>query len=74
MWKRVGVGSKFEHDALCLVNDHQQLIIRRPDRATGALDYVDPDLNELVGKDVRVRGTLNPSQSTMFVSDWKVLS
>ena len=30
-------------------------------------------LNELVGKDVRVKGTLNPSQSTMFVSDWKVL-
>ena len=73
MWKRVGIGSKFEHDALCLVNDQQQVIIRRPGRATGGFDYVDPDLHELVGKDVRVNGTLNPSQSTIFVSDWKVL-
>jgi hypothetical protein len=74
MWKRVGVGSKFERDALCLVSDAHEYIIRRPGAGTGAPNRVDPELHKLVGKDIRVNGTLNPSRSAVFVSDWEVLT
>ncbi len=70
--KRVGIGSKFERDALCLVGDDGEYLLRRPG-ATGAPDYVDPALEALTGKQILAKGTLNSSRSTLFLSDWEEL-
>jgi hypothetical protein len=56
-----------------VVNEDQQLILRRMGAVTGDFASVDPHLSELVGKDVCIEGTLNPSKSTVFVSGWRVL-
>ena len=68
--KRVGVGSKFERDALCLVSPDGDYLLRRPG-VSAAPDFVDPDLDALAGKQIRVNGTVNASRSTLFVSHWE---
>ena len=59
----VAVGSKSERDAVVLVTDDGEYVLRR----RGANPFVDPELDALVGKTVRCTGELRGS--TLIASD-----
>ena len=70
--RRVAIGSKFEREALCIVSDGGEYLLRKPG-SSGAPDYIDPEFAALTGKTIRVDGTVNQSRSTFFVSHWEEL-
>jgi hypothetical protein len=49
-----GVGTKSEHDAIMLITDNGDYVLRRQ----GGNAFHDPALEELVGKKVQVTGTV----------------
>ena len=65
--KMFGTGSKSEHEAIYLSTPKGDYLLRRP--AVNPFE-LDRELNSLVGKHVRVSGTL--SGYTLFVADWQV--
>ncbi len=65
--KMFGTGSKSEREAIYLATPKGDYLLRRP--AANPFE-LDPELDSLVGKQVRVSGTLNGY--TFFVSDWQV--
>lgn len=66
--KRLGRGSKSDHDAVFLRAGSNEYVLRRP----GANPFEDdPELDALVGARVRVSGNLRGY--TMFVSSWDIL-
>jgi hypothetical protein len=60
-----GKGSKGEHEAVCLVTGDEQLKLRRP----GGNPFVDREVEKLVGKSIRVEGTLI-DPSTLLMTSW----
>src|SRR5258707_1619985 len=64
--KMFGTGTKSEHEAICLVTTKGDYLLRR-----SAANPFEPDreLDSLVGKQVRISGTL--SGYTFFVSGWQ---
>ena len=65
--KPFGTGTKSEREAIYLATPQGEYLLRRP--AANPFE-LDPELNSLVGKKVRVSGTI--SGYTFFVSDWQV--
>jgi len=65
--KIFGSGTKSEHEAIYLSTPKGDYLLRRP--ATNPFE-LDRELNSLVGKQVRMSGTL--TGYTLFVSDWQV--
>jgi hypothetical protein len=61
-------GSKSERDAVLLVTDGERLVLRRQ----GGNPFADPELDALVGKRLRCRGTIHGT--TFILSGWDVLS
>jgi len=45
-------GSKSEHEAVCLVTDQGEFVLRRQ----GGNPFSDPELDKLVGKQIRCEG------------------
>jgi hypothetical protein len=65
--KAFGTGTKSEHEAIYVVTPKGDYLLRRP----GANPFEsDMELDSLVGKQVRLSGTLDGY--TFFVSDWEV--
>jgi hypothetical protein len=60
----VAVGSKSEHDAILLVTDHGQYLLRRQ----GGNPFADPVLEKLVGKSIDGDGIVHGH--TFIMSDW----
>jgi hypothetical protein len=60
--KRIGGGSKTDHDAVVLDTGAQTLLLRR----RGGNAFADPALDELVGRRVRLEGT---ATETTFLID-----
>ena len=60
-------GSKSERDAIFLVTPNGDYVLRRQ----GGNPYHDPDLDRLVGKEVRCTGIV--SGYTLLVSDYTVV-
>jgi hypothetical protein len=56
-------GSKSQRDAILLVTDDHEYVLRRP----GANAFFDPDLEQFVGKRVRCTGTV--TGYTLLVKD-----
>jgi hypothetical protein len=63
--RRVGHGSKSEHDAVVLVADAGVYTLRR----RGGHAFEDPALDALVGKSVEFDGAL--LDNTLHVTDWR---
>jgi hypothetical protein len=66
--RRVAPGSKSDREAVVLDADGRELILRRQ----GGDPFVDPALEELVGKRVKATGRLHGT--TFIMSDWQELS
>lgn len=65
--KRIGVGSKSEHEAVVLVTPDQEYKLRRQ----GGNPFVDPEISKLVGKRIRANGVVDSGQ--LIMSNWKEL-
>ena len=63
--KPFGVGSKSEHDAVMLVTDAGEFVLRRQ----GGNAFHDPQLEQLVGKSIACEGTLHGY--TFIMSAWQ---
>jgi hypothetical protein len=63
--KPFGVGSKSEHDAVMLVTDAGEFVLRR----VGGNAFRDPQLDQLVGKSIAAEGTLHGY--TLIMSAWQ---
>mgnify|MGYP001278471256 CR=1 FL=1 len=62
--KLVAPGSKSEHDAVMIVTDEGEFILRR----SGGNPFADPELDKLVGKQLQCEGT---SHGQAFImTDW----
>lgn len=59
--RRYAVGSKSERPAVMLVTRFGEFVLRRPD----ATSLVDPELDGLVGKRIRVRGIVHRHMLTI---------
>jgi len=57
-------GSKSEHEAVCLVTDRGEFVLRQK----GGNPFFDPELERLVGKQIRCEGQL--VGYTLVMSDW----
>jgi hypothetical protein len=62
--KPFGVGSKQEHEAVMLVTDSGEYVLRR----AGGNAFSDPDLERLVGKRIRCQGTT--FNYTLIITAW----
>jgi hypothetical protein len=62
--KPFGRGSKSEHDAVCLVTDSGEYVLRRQ----GGNPFRDPELDKLVGK--RIRGEGFVTGYTLIMTSW----
>ena len=62
-----GVGSKSERDAILLVTNDKEYVLRRQ----GGNAFCDPALEKLVGKQVRCTGVV--TGYTLLVSDYAVI-
>lgn len=60
----VGEGSKSEHEAVVLVSDDGQFILRR----NGGNAFMDSELDKLVGK--RIRGAGQVAGATFIMDEW----
>lgn len=65
--KTFGKGSKSEHVAVVLVTDNDEYVLRIP----GGNDFYEPQLIELVGKNITCTGYL--SEYVVFVTEWEVI-
>ena len=65
--KRIGAGTKSEHDAIVLVTPGNEYKLRRQ----GGNPFVDPEMSKLVGKRIRASGVVDSDQ--LIMSDWKEL-
>jgi hypothetical protein len=63
--KPFGVGSKSEHDAVMLVTDSGEYVLRR----LGGNAFRDPELDQLVGKSIAAEGILHGY--TFIMSSWE---
>jgi hypothetical protein len=57
-------GSKSEHEAVCLVTDHGEFVLRR----RGGNPFSDPELDKLVGKQISCEGEV--VGYTLIISSW----
>ena len=64
--KRVGVGSKSEHDAVLLVTDAGEYQLRR----LGGNPFRDPELDTLVGRTIHAEGQLHGH--ILIMSKWEM--
>ena len=62
--KPFAVGSKSERDVVMLVTDSGEYVLRRK----GGNPFVDPQLVQLVGKEIQCTGVLHGY--TLIMSDW----
>jgi hypothetical protein len=62
-----GVGSKSERDAILLITNDKEYVLRRQ----GGNAFFDPELEKLVGKQVRCTGVV--TDYTLLVSDYTVV-
>ena len=53
--KGVALGSKSQHDAVVIVTENGEFILRR----SGGNPFADPELDKLVGKQLQCEGTLH---------------
>ena len=65
--RRFGKGSKSERDAIFLVTADGDYVLRRQ----GGNPYHDPDLERLIGKEIRCTGVV--TGYTLLVSDYVVV-
>jgi hypothetical protein len=65
--KPFALGSKSEHDAVCLVSDRGEFVLRR----RGGNPFSDPELEKLVGKQIRCDGDI--AGYTLIISTWSEL-
>jgi hypothetical protein len=63
--KSIATGSKSEREAVVLLTDSGQFVLRRQ----GGNPFNDPELNKLVGKTINCSGEL--TGYTILMSDWK---
>ena len=63
--KPFGQGSKSEHDAVYLVTDEGEYVLRR----AGGNPFRDPELDALGGKEIVCEGT--STDHTLIVSEWR---
>jgi len=63
--KRIGTGTKSEHDAVVLVTPAHEYKLRRQ----GGNPFVDPEISKLVGKRIRASGVVDSGQ--LIMSNWK---
>jgi len=63
--RRIGIGSKSEHDAVKLVTEKREYVLRR----RGGNPFSDPVLNTLVGKTIECDGIVHGR--TLIMSDWR---
>jgi hypothetical protein len=63
--KVVGQGSKSEHAAVVLVSDSGHFVLRR----NGGNAFMDPELDQLVGK--RICGAGSIAGATFIMDEWK---
>jgi hypothetical protein len=56
--KKFGTGSKSEHDAVCLETTEGTYVLKR----LGGNPFNDPELNKLVGKQIKATGLLDQYQ------------
>ena len=66
--KPFAVGSKSERDVVMLVTDSGEYVLRRK----GGNPFVDPQLVQLVGKEIQCTGVLHVY--TLIMSDWSELT
>lgn len=66
--KPFGVGSKSEHDAVVLVTESREYVLRLP----GGNPFCDPRLEALVGKTITCQGTVHGY--TLIASDYEAIS
>jgi hypothetical protein len=59
-------GTKSEHEAVCLVSAEGEFVLRR----AGGNPFSDPELDELVGKEIRAEGDV--VGYTFVMSAWSV--
>lgn len=67
IWRRSpkrAVGSKSEHDAIVLVTDANEYVLRRQ----GGNPFRDPQLERLVGRSIRCTGIIRGY--TLIISEW----
>jgi hypothetical protein len=65
--KPFGTGSKSEREAVCLVTDSGEYVLRRQ----GGNAFSDPELDKLVGKSISCEGIV--TGYTLIINSWKVL-
>ena len=65
--KPFGTGSKSEREAVCLVTDAGEYVLRRQ----GGNAFSDPELDKLVGKRISCEGIV--SGYTLIMSAWNIL-
>ena len=65
--KPFGVGTKSEHDAVCLETGGRSYVLRRQ----GGNPFQDPQLDALVGKSIRCKGEV--LNYTLIITGWTVL-
>jgi hypothetical protein len=65
--KPFALGSKSEHEAVCLVSDQGEFVLRRK----GGNPFSDPELDKLVGKQIRCDGDI--VGYTLIISTWNEL-
>jgi hypothetical protein len=63
--KAIATGSKSEREAVVLLTDSGQFVLRRQ----GGNPFHDPELNKLVGKTIKATGEL--SGYTILMSEWE---
>lgn len=67
--KRIGVGTKSEHEAVVLVTpDDDEYKLRRD----GGNPFVDSEVSKLVGKKIRAKGVVDSGH--LIMSEWEELA
>jgi hypothetical protein len=62
-----GTGSKSEHEAVYLDSDKGRYVLRRQ----GGNPFYDPELQKLVGRDIRCTGEVH--DYLLMISSWKII-
>jgi len=63
--KHIAIGSKSERSAVCLTSDGREYVLRRKD----GNPFYDPELEKLVGKEIRATGDI-VGGDTLLMSSW----
>lgn len=64
--KTFGKGSKSEYEAVFLETEEGEFVLRR----RGGNPFHDPELQKLVGKDIRCEGSIE--DYVLMISDWTI--